>query len=499
MAWILNENLKNAAKQYPQQTACLFDGKRTSYEQLDLLADQFASALVKHGIGKGDKVALLLDNCLQFVIAYYGILRTGAAVVPMNPIYTAREIAYILTNSQAKTAIAGSAASKILADSKQQYGTLELVIFTEAVESEWSFEQFMQEGSELFESASVTEDDLAVILYTSGTTGDPKGAMLTHRNLASNAEATCQLFDLTQKDRVVVVLPVFHVFSMTTCMNASIACGATMLMLPKFSPAAVVDMIRDEKATVFCGVPTMYSFMLQLPQATADDFCSLRLCVSGGAAMPVELLKKFEDKYKAPILEGYGLSESSPVAAFNTLNRVRKPGSIGVEIPGVKIRVVDPDGHDVPTGEVGELIIYGPGVMKGYLGMPEATAAAIKDGWLYTGDMATMDEEGFLFIVDRKKDIILVGGYNVYPREVEEVLYQHPAVMEAAVIGLLDQEYGEIVKAFIVKQDEQLTDSEIMNFCQDKLARYKLPRQIEFLTELPKNRTGKILRRALRS
>jgi long-chain acyl-CoA synthetase len=287
------------------------------------------------------------------------------------------------------------------------------------------------------------------------------------------------------------------VFCMTVCMNGPIASGATLLIVPKFSPADVVSVIREEKATIFAGVPTMYNFMLQLPTTAADDFTSIRVCISGGAAIPVALLHKFEEKYSVIILEGYGLSEASPVTAFNPLRGTRKAGSIGINIPGVINKVVGEDGQEVPYGEIGELIVQGPNVMKGYLGLPEATSQALRDGWLYTGDMATMDEEGYISIVDRKKDMIIVGGYNVYPREVEEVLYKHPGIMEAAVIGVPNVEYGEAVKAYVVKND-QLTSEEVIQYCKENLAKYKVPTQVEFLDELPKNTTGKILRRALR-
>lgn len=495
----LSDNLKNAAMKFPNNKAYCFMNQSATYSELNQLVNRFASGLSAQGIGKGDKIALLLGNTPQFLIAYYGILLTGASVVPINPIFTSREISYILLNSQAKAVIATSSLQALLADLKEQLKTLKLVIYTEPVESEYTFDMFLQDSNSVYESPSVDEEDLAVILYTSGTTGDPKGAMLSHRNMASNAEAVSKMFELIPEDRVVTVLPMFHVFCMTVCMNAPIASGATMLILPRFSPTEVIKTIREEQATVFVGVPTMYNFMFQLNESTADDFSSVRLCISGGAPIPVELLNKFEEKYKVCILEGYGLSESSPVATFNSLRGVRKLGSIGIEIPGVRVQVVDGEGREVARGEVGEIIIQGPNVMKGYLGMPEATALALKDGWLYTGDLGKMDEEGYLYIVDRKKDMILVGGYNVYPREVEEVLYQHRSVVEAAVIGVPDGEYGEAVKAYIVKKDDNLTADDIIRFCQARLAKYKVPKHVKFMAELPKNTTGKILRKSLKN
>ncbi|MGE5703079.1 MAG: long-chain-fatty-acid--CoA ligase [Clostridia bacterium] len=498
MSLNLNENLQKSAELYPENIAFNYLGQTATYAQLDQMASRFASALRARGVGKGDTVGVLMGNTPEFIIAYYGILRTGAAVVPINPIYTSAEISYILSNSRAKAVVAIASLEPVVNKLKEQLENLAFTVYTEPVGSELTVEALLQENDNLMETVHIDEEDLAVVLYTSGTTGHPKGAMLTHRNLASNAEATAILFELDKTDRMVAVLPLFHVFCMTVCMNAPISTGATILLVPKFSPVEVVRTIRAEAATMFAGVPTMYNFMLQLPDATADDFASLRFCVSGGAAIPVELLHRFEEKYGTNILEGYGLTESSPVASFNPVRGTRKPGSIGKQIPGVQCRVVDAEGNEVPRGNVGELIIQGANVMKGYLGMPEETTSALREGWLYTGDLARMDEEDYIYIVDRKKDMIIVGGYNVYPREVEEVLYLHPHVLEAAVIGVPDEEYGEIVQAYVVKKQESVTHDDLWQFCKEKLAKYKIPKQIEFLDELPKNSTGKILRRALR-
>ncbi|WP_144552466.1 long-chain-fatty-acid--CoA ligase [Bacillus sp. X1(2014)] len=498
MALNLNENLKKSAARFPNRTAYTFLNQSKTYAELDKLVDCASISLHDAGIRKGDRVALILGNCPEFVIAYFGILRAGAVVVPINPVYTSAEIAYILSNSQAMAVIAHSSLEPAITSVKKKLEHLKMVIYTDSIGSEWPWERLVQESKEVFESPSIAEGDLAVILYTSGTTGKPKGAMLSHRNLASNAAAMSQLAEFTEEDRIIAVLPMFHVFSIATCINIPIASGAAIVIVPKFSPTDVINTIRSEKATIFAGVPTMFSFLLQVPGAMAEDFSSIRACFSGGASIPVELLHRFEKKYKVHVLEGYGLSETAPVTAFNPLRGTRKPGSVGIDIPEVKNKVVDPNGVEVSRGEIGELIVKGPNVMMGYLGMQEATSSVLKDGWFYTGDLARMDEEGYIYIVDRKKDMILVGGYNVYPREVEEVLYQHPAIVETAVIGIPDKEYGEIVKAFVVTNDEGITMNDILYFCQDKLAKYKLPRQVEFMQELPKNSTGKILRRALR-
>lgn len=499
MSWNLSEILKRIANDFPDRIVYQFIDKSTTYAELDFLVDRFAAALAKEGIGKGDAVALLLGNTPHFVIAYYGILRAGAAAVPINPIFSPREIEYILVNSEAKAVISIPQLQPVLSAFKQRLDQLVLVVYTDQLVSEWSFEQFVRSANLNFISPIIEKDDLAVVLYTSGTTGDPKGAMLTHLNMGSNAQACTKLFEITHEDRIITVLPIFHVFCMTVCMNATITCSATMVLMPKFSPTEVVKTIREQQATIFVGVPTMYNFLLQVPDAKPEDFLSIRSCVSGGAPLPVALLNKFEQKYQVKIMEGYGLSEASPVTAFNPIRGVRKPGSIGIDIPYVTNKVVDPYGQEVPRGEIGELIVQGPNVMKGYLGMPEATEIALRDGWLYTGDMARMDEDGYLYIVDRKKDMILVGGYNVYPREVEEVLYEHPEIVETAVIGAPDPEYGEAVKAFVVCEDVSLTEADLIDYCKGKIAKYKIPKSIMFVDELPKNTTGKILRRALQS
>lgn len=491
----LDNNLKISAEKFPQQTAYVFRDVSTTYAELDRQVDLIASGLAERGIGKGDAVALLMDNRPEFIQAYYAILRVGAAVVPMNPSYTPREVEFLLSNSNAKAVIALSALSPVLSPIKERLDHLKLIVYTEPVNNELSLKQL--ESGYRYEQPGKDENDLAVILYTSGTTGQPKGAMLSHRNMASNAEALGILLELEARDRMVAVLPMFHVFCMSVCVNGPIRYGSTILIAPRFQPAEILDLIRTQKATCFAGVPTMYNYMLQLPTATREDMASIRVCCSGGASMPVELLHRFEEKFHVMIMEGYGLSEAAPATAFNPIRGVRKPGSVGVDIPGVINKVVDPEGNELPRGEVGELVVHGPNVMMGYLGLPEDSKAVLQDGWLYTGDLARMDEDGYVYIVDRKKDMILVDGYNVYPREVEEVLYQHPAIIEAAVIGIPDDVHGETVKAYIACKEA--VSEEIFSFCSDKLVKYKVPRQVEIVNELPKNSTGKILRRSLRN
>lgn len=492
----LNENLRKSAGKFPDRCALTFENENITYQELNGQIDCVAYHLASNGIRKGDKVALILGNCSEFIISYYGILRAGGVVVPINPIYSKDEISYILSNSETKAVITHSFLENLIVSLKKEIQSIEMMVY---VGSNGTWEQLMGSNNKEYEYPLVIEQDLAVILYTSGTTGKPKGAMLSHRNLASNAASVVELLEFQSDDRILAVLPMFHVFCMTVCLNAPIMCGATIVIAPKFSPVEVIHTIFNEKVTLFAGVPTMYSFLLQLTDYTEEQFQTIRACLSGGASMPIEILQRFEEKYKVKILEGFGCTETAPVTAFNPLKGNRKTGSVGVDIPGVRNKVVDPNGHEVPRGEIGELIVKGPNVMLGYLGKPEESASAIKEGWFHTGDLAKMDKDGYIYIVDRIKDMIIVGGYNVYPREVEEVIYIHPAVLEAVVIGVPDPVFGEKVKAFVVSNDTFLRTSDLIEFCSSYLAPYKVPKEIEFITEMPKNSTGKILRRALRN
>ncbi|WCK52778.1 long-chain-fatty-acid--CoA ligase [Aneurinibacillus sp. Ricciae_BoGa-3] len=499
----LNANLKRSAASHPEAVAFEFLNKRTTYREFLQAAQNVAGNLIKMCIQKGDRVALLSGNSPEFIISYYGILLAGAEVVPINPIYTPHEIQFILQNSQAKSAIIVAPLLPAFQALKAGLPDLQQVfVLGETQETEWirPFSKLLTptdgiEGG----NVEVTEDDVAIILYTSGTTGAPKGAMLTHRNLTSNANSIAEYLEMGQQDKTVAVLPMFHVFCMTVCMNAPIALASCIVIIPRFSLGDVIRTIQQTKATIFAGVPTMYNFMMLYPEAKPEDLETLRICISGGSALPVALLHSFEAKFHKTISEGYGLSEASPVTAFNPVDGVRKPGSIGCSIPGVENRVVDENDNELPRGEVGELVVRGPNVMKGYLNMLEDTAITLRNGWLHTGDMATMDEDGYIYIVDRKKDVIIVGGYNVYPREVEEVLYQHPEIIEAAVIGVPDENFGEAVHAYVVRCNKSVTEEALIEYCRTELAKYKVPHKIVFLEELPKNTTGKILRRSLKN
>lgn len=505
--------VRETALQQPSKTAYHFMGKDTSYAEFDQTIARFASALREQGVEKGDHVAFLLGNTPHFLISLYATMRLGATAIPINPIYTPDEISYILQNSDAKAVIALDMLLPLVEKAAGAFPSVHTYVICETSpdtgekltalpeglrEKVKSFTQMVMSASPDVLPVEIDLDDNAVILYTSGTTGRPKGAMLTHGNLFSNARDTADYLGFAATDKVLATLPVFHVFALTVVVNAPLLKGATILLVPRFSPQDVFDMAKEQEATVFAGVPTMYNFLYQYPQANVEDFSTIRLAISGGSSLPVALLHNFEEKFNVRISEGYGLSEASPVTCFNPLDRERKAGSIGTSIINVENRVVNELGEDVGVGEVGELIVRGPNVMKGYYKMPEETAATIRDGWLYTGDLARIDEEGYFYIVDRKKDLVIVGGFNVYPREVEEVLFAHPSVVEAAVIGLPDANFGETVHAYVVVKDESLDTVALSTYCGEHLAKYKIPRSFEFLTELPKNTTGKILRRSLK-
>ncbi|MTH53347.1 long-chain-fatty-acid--CoA ligase [Bacillus mangrovi] len=510
----ISTRLTEAAGQYGDKPAYYFEGEAVSYAKLDGMVTRFASGLQEMGIQKGDHVALLLGNSPYFVIGMYGALRAGATVIPVNPIYTTAEIGYILGNGDVKGVIALDLLVPLFEQMNGQLPALEHVIVCETPPSEQkqnfrveeavirtkmkSFTTMLSKEYSSFSRPELDEEDTAVILYTSGTTGKPKGAMLSHKNIYRNAADVADYLKMNDADKVVATLPMFHVFCLTVSLNAPLMSGASLIIVPRFSPKEVFRLIKEYDATVFAGVPTMYNFMLQYEEGLKEDVETLRLCISGGASMPVALLKGFEQKFNVVISEGYGLSEAAPVTCFNPLDRPRKAGSIGMNIVNVENKVVNELGEEVPPNQVGELIVKGPNVMKGYYKMPEETAHTIRDGWLYTGDLARMDEEGYFYIVDRKKDMIIVGGYNVYPREVEEVYYSHPEITEAAVLGIPDPEQGEAVMCYVVTANPNLTEEMLKEYGRGQLAKYKVPSSIEFLEELPKNTTGKILRRALK-
>jgi long-chain acyl-CoA synthetase len=453
-----------------------------------------AAALLRdRDVKPGDRVGLMLPNVPAFVVIYYGILRAGAIVVPMNVLLKRREVGYYLEDSGARLLLAFDEIREEAEAGAAEANAQAMVL------QRGGLPKWLQPYDAEPAVAETAPDDTAVILYTSGTTGQPKGAELTHANLDGNAEVVCRtLTQLGPDDVVLGALPLFHSFGQTAAMNASLRAGACLALLPRFDPEQALQMMDSLRVTIFLGVPTMYAAMLNLPGRGRYDLRSLRTCVSGGQSLPVELLRGFEEAFGCKILEGYGLSETSPVACQNRPDRERKPGSIGIPIQGVEMKVVDESGEEVPDGEVGEILIRGPNVMKGYWRRPEATEETICDGWLHSGDLGRRDDDGYFYIVDRKKELIIRGGYNVYPREVEEVLYEHPDVVEAAVVGVPDEQMGEEVGAAVVLRPEaQASAEDLRQHVKSQLAAYKYPREVWFLDELPKGPTGKILKREI--
>jgi long-chain acyl-CoA synthetase len=483
--------LDQAAADHPDRVALRMDDLVLTYAQLREAAGRMSTLLASEGVNPGDRVGIMLPNVPAFPIALYGALGAGAVVVPMNPLLKSREVGYYLSDSKARLVLAWHSAAAEAAKGAADAGAQAIAVDTADMAG-------LLDGCIAARSPSGRQDeDDAVILYTSGTTGRPKGAELTHAGLVRNAELTARTLLKNEPDDVMMgCLPLFHVFGLTCGLNATVASAGTLTLLPRFDPAKALEIIQRDAVTIFEGVPTMYAAMLHLPEADAAQAATLRVCVSGGASLPVEILRGFEEKFGCIILEGYGLSETSPVASFNHPDRVRKPGSIGTPIEGVQMRLIDDQGQTVSDGEIGEIAIRGHNVMKGYWGKPEATAEAIKDGWFRTGDMARVDEDGYYYIVDRKKDLIIRGGYNVYPREIEEVLHEHPAVAEVAVIGMPHPELGEEIGAAVtLKPGASTTPEELRAFARDKVAAYKYPRRVWLVDALPKGPTGKILRR----
>jgi long-chain acyl-CoA synthetase len=485
--------LSATAERAADKTALRLGDATLTFAQLDDASARFAGLLQSRGIEPGDRVGVMLPNIPHFAVVYYGVLRAGGVVVPMNVLLKGREVAYYLQDPEAKLLVAFNGFAEAAEKGASDAGVDCLLVDPS------EFQGLLGEHDPVAEIVAREDDDTAVILYTSGTTGKPKGAELTHANLRRNTEIAVGLFDLSEDEVIFGGLPLFHSFGQTCALNAGMASGATLTLLPRFDPGQALEIIQRDKVTVFEGVPTMYGALLNHPDRDDFDVSSIRVCASGGAALPVELLNGFEKAFGCKVLEGYGLSETSPVASFNHPDRERKAGSIGTPIEGVEMRVVDDEGKVLGEGEVGEIQIKGHNVMKGYWNKPEATAESIDDeGWFKTGDMAKFDADGYFFIVDRKKDLIIRGGYNIYPREIEEVLYEHPAVREAAVIGVPHDELGEEVGAAVaLKEGEKVSEDELRDHCKEQLAAYKYPRQIWFVDELPKGPTGKILKREI--
>ena len=504
----LHTLLFNSAQKYPEKTALIFYGHKTSYAQLAVAVKRSASFFYALGLRKGDRIAVMLPNCPDFVIAYYAILSLGGIVVNTNPMYVEREIQHQVNDSGSKMIITLSDLYFRVKNIRENT-PLEKVILTGFFgkpgdmpdDTIWFPDFYAQDRTPAPEVEINPVEDLAVLQYTGGTTGVSKGAMLTHYNLYSNSQQTDHFFIGEEKKQLTLtVLPLFHVYGMTSCMNLAMAAGTTMILVPRFVPEEVAKIIKEYKPTFFPGVPTMFIALLNCPEFTEYD--TVMVYNSGGAPMPVDVILKYQkllEGTNSEVGEGYGLSESSPTTHCNPIFGEGKPGSIGIPFPATDAAVVNPEtGEFLPAGAVGELVVKGPQVMKGYWNMPEQTAKTLRDGWLYTGDMARMDEDGYFYIVDRKKDMIIASGYNIYPREIEEVLFEHPKVQEVVVAGVPDEYRGETVKAYIVlKQGVTATIEEFAAYCKEKLAPFKVPKKYEFRDELPKSAVGKLLRRKL--
>ncbi|WP_133716812.1 long-chain-fatty-acid--CoA ligase [Methylocaldum gracile] len=493
--------LRESARLYPDRPAVIQGSQVIDHATIGNRSDRVAAALAARDVVKGDRIALYCPNSAEFAIAYTGIVKAGATVVPINLLLNTEEIGFILNDSGAKGLIFHQAFSKQAESALQAAPGIEFrVSIGGEVEGAEAFDAFLRSDAPVPNIDCDPQEDLVVILYTSGTTGRPKGAMLTHGNLVANTRSVREAMHWRPgQDVVLLVLPMFHAFAATVGMLTPLTNGCAFIPLPRFEPDQVVDAIHASRATIFLGVPSMYSVLLRLKDERAPLLSSIRYCVSGGAALPVDVLRRFEEKFGIMIYEGDGPTECSPVTCVNPIDGLIKPGTVGLPVPGVEMKIVDEDGRELPCGEVGEIAVRGANVMKGYWKQPDATREVFRGEWLLTGDLGTRDEDGYFSIVDRKKDLIIVNGMNVYPRMIEEVLYRFPPIREAAVVGEPHDLHGEIPVAYIaIDESKPITESEVRAFCREHLGRHQIPRKIVFQPELPKNAAGKILKRQLR-
>ncbi|MCS1410000.1 MAG: Long-chain-fatty-acid--CoA ligase [Verrucomicrobia subdivision 3 bacterium] len=507
--------LDGSAQTAGERTAIIADGERWTYERLDRAACQFANGLVAAGIERGDRVVLVCPNRVEFVIAFFGILKTGAAVVPVSILSKRRELSFVMEDTEAKGIICFEGSKSLSvgeegraafseADSCPYFWYIANNFSDETVEGVAAIKTLMAGASESFRTVMTEPGDLAVILYTSGTTGKPKGAVLSHQNIFTTALTAGRLSSMNQDDVSLVALPMFHCYAQTVQLNAGLHCGSTLVLIERFDPGLVLQSMQDHDVTLFCGVPTMYWALLNYEGGDKFDLkkiaFNLRLGCSGGAPISVEVLRGVEAKYQFQILEGYGLSETSAMATFNYLHRPRKVGSVGLPVWGVEVQVVDDELNPLPPGKRGEVVIRGHSVMQGYFNRPELTEEVFRGGWFHTGDVGQTDEDGYLYIVDRTKDMIIRGGFNVYPREVEEVLATHPAISLSAVVGVPHEEYGEEVLAFtILKEGATVMSEEIVAWSRQEMASHKYPRIVKVVDSLPLSATGKVLKKELRA
>ncbi|MDD5044177.1 MAG: long-chain fatty acid--CoA ligase [Candidatus Omnitrophica bacterium] len=499
--------LSSSAQKYPKHTAIVFGSKKITYQGLDELTSQIAAGLIHSGIKKEDKVALLLDNCPEFVIAYYAVLKAGAVALPINYMFKMEEAKFILEDSAAACVITSRAFVETVEELRLRIDTLKFIITTSKAKDDIpDFTEIRATDTSVLKNIAIHPQELAVLLYTSGTTGHPKGAMLSHHNLVSNALDSANIIRVNSKDAFICILPLFHSFAATVCMNLPLYVGAKIVIMKSLKPfKRIIRNIVKNRVSVFVAIPSIYNILkgLKLPKIADTPLIKLfnpvRICISGAAALPAKTFQAFERRFRIPLLEGYGLTEASPVVTLNPLKGPRIAGSIGKSISkNIELKIVNDRDEVLPADKIGELLVKGPNVMQGYYCQPQANQETLKNGWLYTGDMAKFDAAGYVYIVGRKKEMINVRGLNVYPREIEEALYQNPKVKEAAVIGINDAHKGEVPKGFVVlKEGEEAGEHEMIQYLRGHLASYKIPKYIEFKESLPKNSTGKILKRLL--
>jgi len=495
----LDQILSKSSEKFGEKTAIIWGEKKYTFKDLDAMSNKFANALLAMGLKKGDRVCIFMQNSPEFVISHFGIIKAGGITVPLNVMYRRRELVHMVNDSGATIMVTSEVNLPYVLEVKNDLGPLKDIIVTSASAHETfkSFYKLLEESSDKPVNVLNKDDEVAVICYTSGTTGSAKGAMITHSNFISNIATLSELWELNERDRLMMALPMFHVHGLGIAVHGMVYCGYTMILLERFDAKRVMEGIEKYRCTVFMGVPTMYIKLLEM-EDRRYDLSSMRLWTVGSAPMPVDAMEKFKEKYGFELLERYGMTETAVVIASNPLRGKRKPGSVGIPIPGVEVRIVDEDDNDLPTNEVGEIIVRGPNVMKGYWNRPQETDEAFRNGWFHTGDLGKFDEEGYLHIVGRKKEMIISGGFKVFPREVEEVLHAHPKVKEVAVVGIPDPIRGESVKAFIVlKEGVTATERELDEYCRKNLAAFKVPRIYEFVTNIPRTPSGKVLNRLL--
>lgn len=495
---LIGDIISKTANQKKDKTAAVLDDQKITYGELEKESNKLAHGLIDLNIKPSDMVSIMLPNCLEFLTAYLGVIKSGATMVPLNISFKTPAVEYILNNSEAKIVITSKKFFPLIKECNLDF--LENIILVDGDKSDdyILLSELKDQKTTLPELKNIDQEFTAACLYTSGTTGKPKGAMLTHHNLIFDTQKIIKHLKVNDSDRYICVLPMFHAFAETVCMLMPLFLGAEIVIIDRFLPEKVLKTIQEKNVTFFAGVPTMYSALLNVKNKEEFDLSHLNLCISGGAAMPQQTMEDFEETFNVKILEGNGPTETSPVAYVNPVDGARKSGSVGLPIPETKVKIVGEDDNELSFGEIGEIIVQGEHVMKGYFKMPEATEKTLRGGWLHTGDLGKMDKDGYVYIVDRKKDMINVGGMNVYPREIEEQLYKHPKIREAALVATKDELRGEIPKAVIVlKKGESATEREIQKYCMQYFANYKIPKLVDFIDELPKNATGKIDKKSL--